>query len=45
MDDATGFRLAELEETIMHQDGYQAVGEITTILEGLGIPAAYHQSL
>jgi len=42
-DDATGFRLAELEETIMHQDGYQAFGEMTNILEGLGISASYHE--
>lgn len=41
-DDATGFRFAELEEIIMHQDGYQALGEMTSILEGLGIPAKYH---
>lgn len=42
-DDAAGYRFAELEETIMHQGGYQALGEITTILEGLGIPAKYHE--
>ena len=41
-DDATGYRFAELEETILHYDGYQAVGEITTILEGLGIAEKYH---
>lgn len=42
-DDKTGFRLAELEELIMHHDGYQALGEMTSILEGLGIPASYHE--
>ena len=42
-DDAQGFRFAELEEIIMHHDGYQAAGEIATILEGLGIPASYHE--
>ena len=41
-DDATGYRFAELEETILHYDGYQAVGEITTILEGLGVVEKYH---
>jgi ATPase subunit of ABC transporter with duplicated ATPase domains len=41
-DDATGFRFAELEETIMHYDGYQAAVEITGILEGLGISCDYH---
>jgi ATPase subunit of ABC transporter with duplicated ATPase domains len=42
-DDAAGFRFAELEEIILHHDGYQAQGEIATILEGLGIPASYHE--
>ena len=42
-DDAAGFRFAELEEIILHHDGYQAPGEIATILEGLGIPASYHE--
>lgn len=41
-DDATGYRFAALEETILHYDGYQAVGEITSILEGLGIAEKYH---
>ena len=42
-DDAAGFRFAELEEIILHHDGYQAQGEIASILEGLGIPASYHE--
>ena len=41
--DAMGFRFAELEETILHQNGYQAEGDIASILEGLGIPAEYHK--
>lgn len=41
-DDAAGFRFAELEDIILHHDGYQAQGEIATILEGLGIAEAYH---
>lgn len=42
-DDAAGFRFAELEEIIVHYDGYNASSEIATILEGLGIPASYHE--
>lgn len=41
-DDAAGFRFSELEEIIIHYDGYNAAAEIATILEGLGIPAIYH---
>ena len=41
-DDAAGFRFAELEETILHQGGYQAVGEISSILVGLGVDEQYH---
>lgn len=41
-DDATGFRFAELEETIAHYDGYNAQAEIAEILEGLGVAASYH---
>lgn len=41
-DDAAGILFAELEEIVMHHDGYNAEAEIATILEGLGIPANYH---
>lgn len=41
-DDKTGFRFAELEEIILHNDGYVAEAEIKTILVGLGIPETYH---
>lgn len=42
-DDKAGIRFAELEEIILHQDGYTASSDIAMILEGLGIPEAYHQ--
>lgn len=42
-DDAAGYRFAELEEIIAHHDGYNAASEIASILEGLGIPAEYHE--
>jgi ATPase subunit of ABC transporter with duplicated ATPase domains len=41
-DDQRGFRFAELEEVIMHYDGYNAAIEIESILTGLGIPIEYH---
>lgn len=41
-DDAAGILFAELEEIVLHYDGYNAEAEIATILEGLGIPATYH---
>lgn len=41
-DDAAGFRFASLEETILHYDGYQAEGQIVTILIGLGVDEKYH---
>lgn len=41
-DDKVGYRLGELEEIIMHADGYTAFDEIEVILQGLGIPVAYH---
>jgi ATPase subunit of ABC transporter with duplicated ATPase domains len=41
-DDATGIRLAELEEVIAHEDGYAAEGEAGAILDGLGIPTRQH---
>lgn len=42
-DDAKGFRYAELEDVILHHQGYQASSEIATILEGLGIDSRYHE--
>lgn len=42
-DDKKGFRMASLEEVILHHDGYQAPLDIETILTGLGIPTDYHQ--
>lgn len=41
-DDKAGFRVGELEEIIFHHDGYTAPIEISTILQGLGIPVDYH---
>jgi ATPase subunit of ABC transporter with duplicated ATPase domains len=41
-DDASGFRFAELEEVILHDQGYSAAADIAKILEGLGIAASYH---
>ncbi len=41
--DTEGFRLAELDELIYHQDGYHAATEIERILIGLGIAPNYHQ--
>jgi ATPase subunit of ABC transporter with duplicated ATPase domains len=40
-DDAAGFRLAELEEVVAHYDGYTAVSDAESILEGLGIEPKY----
>jgi ATPase subunit of ABC transporter with duplicated ATPase domains len=40
--DKEGFRLAELDEVIYHEDGYNASSEIESILLGLGIAAEYH---
>lgn len=42
-DDAKGFRLAELEEVIAHQNGYTAESEAESILEGLGILPQYYE--
>ncbi len=36
-------RLAELEDTIVHFDGYTLEARATTVLEGLGIPIAVHR--
>jgi len=38
-----GYRLSELEETIMHQDGYEAETVAKNLLLGLGITEKYHQ--
>ncbi|MDP3561217.1 MAG: ABC-F family ATP-binding cassette domain-containing protein [Legionellaceae bacterium] len=42
-DDKKGFRYAEVEELILHYDGYNASIKIESILTGLGIPVEYHQ--
>jgi ATPase subunit of ABC transporter with duplicated ATPase domains len=36
-------RLAELEDTLVHFDGYTLEARATTVLEGLGIPIAVHR--
>ena len=36
-------RYAELEDYILHQDGYALESRAAEVLEGLGIPAAVHQ--
>jgi ATPase subunit of ABC transporter with duplicated ATPase domains len=41
-DDETGFRLAELEQTIFDYDGYEAETDAAIILTGLGIKEASH---
>jgi ATPase subunit of ABC transporter with duplicated ATPase domains len=41
--DAAGNRLAYLEETIAHHDGYMAESEAHTLLKGLGIPTENHE--
>lgn len=40
--DEAGYRLGALEEIIQHEDGYNAPGQIETILIGLGIAKEYH---
>lgn len=42
--DETGCRLGELEETIMHYDGYTAETFASDLLEGLGLPEDVHQN-
>tara|TARA_R110002072_G_scaffold116728_2_gene247367 strand:- start:385 stop:1977 length:1593 start_codon:yes stop_codon:yes gene_type:complete len=37
-----GYKLAELEEVIAHNDGYTAESQAITILKGLGIEEKYH---
>jgi len=40
--DADGYRLGELEEIIMHENGYTAEADAEKILKGLGIPEEQH---
>jgi len=41
--DADGHRLAELEQAIGENDGYEAEAQAASLLEGLGIPAERHR--
>lgn len=41
-DEATGYRLGELEEIIAHQQGYTALTKAENLLLGLGITQDYH---
>lgn len=41
-DDAQGIRFGEIEETIFHYDGYNALTEVERILTGLGVAPEYH---
>lgn len=41
--DESGYKLSELEETIMHHDGYTAESFAHILLEGLGIPQFQHE--
>lgn len=41
-DEKTGYRLATLEEIIIHNDGYTAENFAQDLLTGLGVPAEYH---
>ncbi|CAN5443121.1 ABC-F family ATPase [soil metagenome] len=40
--EAEGYHLATLEETIMHQGGYDAEAVAQSLLQGLGIEAKFH---
>jgi len=42
MTEKDGYRLAELEETIMHENGYTAEADAEKILKGLRIPQEQH---
>ncbi len=42
-DDEMGFRLGELEEIVAHYNGYTAVSDADSILNGLGIAATYFE--
>jgi ATPase subunit of ABC transporter with duplicated ATPase domains len=41
--EADGYRLSELEEIIMHENGYEAESIAKDLLKGLGIVAKYHE--
>ena len=41
-DEVSGYRLAELEETILRYQGYEAAAFAENLLVGLGVPSAYH---
>jgi ATPase subunit of ABC transporter with duplicated ATPase domains len=43
LDDADGHRLAELEQAIGENDGYEAEAQAGALLEGLGLPAERHR--
>jgi ATPase subunit of ABC transporter with duplicated ATPase domains len=43
--DEQGHRLGELEMIIGEEDGYSAESDAGTLLEGLGIPSAFHDGL
>lgn len=42
IDEKSGYRLAALEEIILHQNGYTAESFAQDLLIGLGVPAEYH---
>lgn len=42
LDDKAGYRLAHLEETIIHHQGYTAEAFAEDLLIGLGVPAEFH---
>lgn len=42
LDEKSGYRLATLEEVILHNDGYTAETFAQDLLTGLGVPAEYH---
>ncbi len=43
IDEKTGYRLAKLEEIIIHHNGYTAESFAKTLLVGLGIEQSYHE--
>jgi ATPase subunit of ABC transporter with duplicated ATPase domains len=43
--DEMGMKMGELEGVIAEEDGYTADSEAARLLEGLGIPAEFHQGL
>lgn len=42
LDEKAGYRLAALEEIILHNEGYTAENFAKDLLTGLGVPAEYH---